>query len=128
MVHGTDIDPEDPEQTLGSYNEVQTGWSASQGLETPQSSLARETLENILRKVRKTETPSQIEENRRLPRYLVENVPVEVALEDRSIGSDSTWLIDFSNIQFNDWLAVNQFMVLRDRTTAGLTWCCSSTI
>ena len=107
MVHGTDIDPEDPEQALGSYNEVQTGWSASQGLETPQSSLARETLENILRKVRKTETPSLIEENRRLHRYLVENVPVEVALEDGSIGSDSTWLIDFSNIQSNDWLAVN---------------------
>jgi len=62
--------------------------------------------------VRQTETPSFIEENRRLHRYLVEGVPIEVAREDGSMGGDAARLIDFDDIEANDWLAVNQFTVI----------------
>ena len=74
--------------------------------------LPAETLEDVLRKVRQTETPSLVEENRRLHRYLVEGVPVEVAREDGSIGGDAARLIDHDDIEANDWLAVNQFTVI----------------
>ena len=71
-----------------------------------------ETLEEVLRKVQQTETPSLIEENRRLHRYLFEGVPVEVAREDGSIGGDVARLIDFHDMDANDWLAVNQYTVV----------------
>ncbi|MCY3841295.1 MAG: type I restriction endonuclease subunit R, partial [Gammaproteobacteria bacterium] len=74
--------------------------------------LRAETLGDVLRKVRQTETPSLIEENRRLHRYLVEGVPIEVVREDGSISGDTARLIDFNDIEANDWLAVNQFTVI----------------
>jgi len=39
-------------------------------------------------------------------------VPVEVAREDGSIGGDVARLIDFSDVDANDWLAVNQYTVI----------------
>ena len=69
-------------------------------------------MEEVLRKVQQTETPSLIEENRRLHRHLIEGVPVEIAREDGSIGGDVARLIDFDNADANDWLAVNQYTVV----------------
>ena len=66
----------------------------------------------MLRKVQQTETPSLVEENRRLHSYLIEGVPVEVPREDGSIGGDVARLIDFDDVDANDWLAVNQYTVV----------------
>ena len=66
----------------------------------------------MLRKVRQTETPSPIEENRRLHRCLIRGVPIEVPREDGSLGSDTARLIDFDDPEANDCLAVNQFTVI----------------
>ncbi len=54
-----------------------------------------ETMEDVLRKVRQAETPSLIEENLRLHRYLIEGVSIEVTREDGSIAGDVVRLIDF---------------------------------
>ena len=51
-------------------------------------------------------------ENRRLQRYPIEGVPIEVARGDGSIGGDAARLIDFDDIEANDWLAVNQFTLI----------------
>ena len=48
-------------------------------------------------------------------RYLIEGVPVEVAREDGSIGGDIARLIDFDDVDANDWLAVNQYTVIENR-------------
>ena len=56
-------------------------------------------------------------------------VPVEIAREDGSIGGDVARLIDFANMEANDWLAVNQYTVIEHgRRTGAPTWCCSSTV
>lgn len=39
-------------------------------------------------------------------------MPVEVAREDGSIGGDTARLIDFADVEANDWLAVNQYTVI----------------
>ena len=78
-----------------------------EALERLNPHLPTETLEDVLRKVRQTETPSFIEENRRLHRYLIEGVPIEIAREDGSMDGDAARLIDFDDIEGNDWLAVN---------------------
>ena len=112
ILHGLDIGPEGPAPERGSYDEVLLIGRFRDALIRLNPHLPAETLEDVLRKVRQTETPSLVEENRRLHRYLVEGVPVEVVQEDGSIGGDAARLIDFNDIETNDWLAVNQFTVI----------------
>lgn len=69
----------------------------------------------MFRKLLQSETPSLTEENRRLHRYIVEGVPVEVTRADGTIGGDSARLIDFGDLDANDWLAVNQFTVIENK-------------
>ncbi len=112
VVYGPDIGPEGTAPERGSYDEVLLAGRFREALARLNPSLPAETLEEVLRKVRQAETPSLVEENRRLHRYLIAGVPVEVAREDGSMGGDAARLIDFDDIEANDWLAVNQFTVI----------------
>ena len=112
VLHGPDISPDGPTPERVSYDQVLLTERLCEALERLNPHLPAETLEEVLRKVQQTETPSLIEENRRLHRYLIEGVPVEVAREDGSIGGDVARLIDFDNVEANDWLAVNQYTVV----------------
>ena len=117
VVHGPDIGPEGSAPERGSYAEVLLAGRLREALERLNPHLPAETLEDVLRKVRQVETPSLIEENRRLHRYLVEGVPAEVARKDGSVGGDTARLIDFADADSNDWLAVNQFTVVEGQKT-----------
>ena len=114
VLHGPDISPDGPTPERVSYDQVLLTERLIEALKRLNPQLSAETLEEVLRKVQQTETPSLIEENRRLHRYLTEGVPVEVAREDGSIGGDVARLIDFDDVDANDWLAVNQFTVIED--------------
>ena len=69
----------------------------------------------MLTKLTQAETPLLVEENRRLHRYLVEGVPVEVRREDGIVSGEHVRLIDFDAPEANDWLAVNQFTVIEGK-------------
>ena len=112
VLHGPDISPDGPTPERISYDQVLLTERLIEALKRLNPHLPTETLEEVLRKVQQTETPSLIEENRRLHRYLIEGVPVEIPREDGSIGGDVAWLIDFYDVDANDWLAVNQFTVI----------------
>ena len=73
-----------------------------------------EARHDALKKIIATETPSLIEENRRLHRALVEGIDVEFYAEDGTIRGDKVHLIDFDNIDANDWLVLNQFTVIEN--------------
>ncbi|TPN41796.1 type I restriction endonuclease subunit R [Mesorhizobium sp. B1-1-6] len=62
-----------------------------------------------------TVTPSLVEENRRIHRLLTEGVDVEFVVADGEIKGDKVWLIDFDNVDNNDWLVTNQFTVVEGR-------------
>ena len=112
VLYGPDISPDGSMPERGSYDRVLLTVRLREALARLNPHLPAETLEEVLRKLQQTETPSLIEENRRLHRYLIEGVPVEVAREDGSIGGDVAWLIDFGDMDGNDWLAVNQYTVI----------------
>ncbi|MCY3690095.1 MAG: type I restriction endonuclease subunit R [Gammaproteobacteria bacterium] len=112
VLHGPDIGPDGPKSERVSHDQVLLTGRLRKALERLNPNLPTETLEEVLRKLRQTETPSLIEENRRLHRYLTEGEPVEITREDGSIGGDVARLIDFDNTDANDWLAVNQFTVV----------------
>ena len=115
VLHGPDISPDGAAPERVSHDQVLLTERLREALERLNPHLPAETLEEVLRKVRQTETPSLVEENRRLHRYLIEGVPVEVAREDGSIGGDVARLIDFADVEANDWLAVNQYTVIEGR-------------
>src|SRR5262245_49836446 len=109
VLLGPDICPDGPKPERVSYDQVWLTARFRETLERLNPHLPPETLDEVLRKVQQTETPSLVEENRRLHRYLVEGVPVEVAREDGSIRGDTARLINFADEDANDWLAVNQY-------------------
>ena len=112
VLHGPDIGPKGTVSERGSYDEVLLTSRFRKALARLNPNLPVETMEDVLRKVRQTETPSLIEENRRLHRYLIEGVPIEVTREDGSIAGDVARLVDFDDFEANDWFAVNQFTVI----------------
>ena len=112
VLHGPDIAPEGYAPERVSYDQVVLIVRLRGALEHLNPHLPAETLEEVLRKVQQTETPSLIEENRRLHRYLIEGVAVDVAREDGSVGGDVARLIDLDDVEANDWLAVNQYTVV----------------
>jgi type I restriction enzyme R subunit len=76
--------------------------------------LTAQTRSEVLAKLRNAETPSLVAENRRLHRYLVEGVPVEVRRPDGTVSGEQARLIDLDDPDANDWLAVNQFRVIEN--------------
>ena len=112
VLHGQDISPDGSAPERTSYSQVVLPGRLRKALERLNPHLPSETLEEALRRLQQTETPSLTEENRRLHRCLVEGVPVEVIRGDGSIGGDAVRLIDFDDADANDWLAVNQFTVI----------------
>lgn len=68
---------------------------------------------DALRKVLATEKPSLVEENRRLHKLMVEGVDVEFYSEDGTIRGDKVRLVDFDDLNANDWLATGQFTVIQ---------------
>src|SRR5690606_11794783 len=98
-----------------SYDQVLLVDRFRKALKNLNPHLPAETLDEVLRKVQQAETPSLVEENRRLHRYLVDGVPVEITREDGTFGGDTAYLIDFTDPDRNDWLAVNQYTVIENR-------------
>ncbi len=115
VLHGPDISPDGPSPERTSYDQVILTSRLHKALKRLNPHLPDEALEEVLRKVQQTETPSLVEENRRLHRYLTDGVPVEIAREDGTVGGDTARLIDFTQADENDWLAVNQYTVIEGR-------------
>ena len=71
-----------------------------------------EAREDALRKVLRVGSPSLTQTNRAFHKMLRDGVPVEYPRADGSIAGDHVRLIDFDDVNANDWLAVNQFTVI----------------
>jgi type I restriction enzyme R subunit len=115
VLSGPDISPDGERPERASYGDVILMGRFRKALKKLNRHLPQETLEEVERKVLATETPSLVEENRRLHKYLIEGVPVEVPRDDGSIAGETACLIDFNEPDGNDWLAVNQYTVIENR-------------
>ena len=115
IAAGPDIGPDGTQPERAAYGEVLLLGRLRAAIARLNPGLAPEAQAAVLAKVTQSETPSLIEENRRLHRYLVEGVPVEVRRPDGSIGGELARLIDLHDVAANDWLAVNQFTVIENK-------------
>lgn len=67
--------------------------------------------EQAIRQLSISETPSLVEENRRIHRLIAEGVDVEFGSCDGEVKSDKLWLIDLEHPENNDFWVTNQFTV-----------------
>lgn len=116
VAAGPDIGPDGARPERAAYGETLLLPRLRAAIARLNPSLTPEAQGAVLAKVVQSEIPSLIEENRRLHRFLVEGVPVEVRRPDGSIGGEYARLIDLTNMAANDWLAVNQFTVIESKT------------
>jgi len=114
-VNGNDIGPDSGKPERTSYGDVLLLARLRAAVARLNPDLSDETLAEVISRVTRTETPSLVEENRRLHRYMVEGVPVEVRRDDGTIGGEQVRLIVFDDPDANDWLAVNQFTVIENK-------------
>lgn len=116
IAHGPDISPDGAAPERENYGQVMLTGRLRAALARLNPHLEPETLEGVVRRLQQAETPSLVEENRRLHRMLVEGVDVEITRPDGSIGGETARLADFANLASNDWLAVNQFTVIEGQS------------
>ncbi len=76
------------------------------------------TPKDVIRKVRQTlESPGEtdvLKANKQIHQWITEGFPAKVREESGEETTKLLWLIDFENIDNNDWLAVNQYSVQVD--------------
>jgi type I restriction enzyme R subunit len=74
-------------------------------------SIPYEAQEDALKKVLRADSPELVMNNYTFHKYLTEGVEIEYRKGDRIVG-DKVWLVDFSNVEANEFLAVNQFTII----------------
>lgn len=67
---------------------------------------------DAVRRLTQSELPNLLEENRRIHRLLTEGADVEYYAEDATLTAGKVRLIDFDTPSKNDWLVVQQFVVV----------------
>ncbi|MGE8257942.1 MAG: type I restriction endonuclease subunit R [Stenotrophomonas sp.] len=74
--------------------------------------LPPEARADAIRKLTQSELPNLLEENRRIHKLLIEGVDVEYYADDGVLTAGKVLLLDFERPESNDWLAVQQFVVI----------------
>jgi type I restriction enzyme R subunit len=110
--HGPQLVPGEPAAERESFGEVLLVGRLREAIRPLNLSIPEEAREEALRKVLRVGTPSLTQTNRAFHRMIRDGVDVEYPRGDGSIKGDKVLLVDFSDVQSNDWLVVNQFTVI----------------
>lgn len=112
-LNGPDIAPDGTNPERESYKEILLKERLLNALRRINPDIPQGALEETVKKVSRSESPTLIAENQRFHRLLTDGVDVEYRGSDRIIY-DKVWLFDFKNPENNEFLAVNQFTVVED--------------
>ncbi|MAY97858.1 MAG: deoxyribonuclease HsdR [Nocardioides sp.] len=111
---GPNIGPGGPAEEQASWDEVYLLGrlrAAGQRLNPDHVDLVDEAIKRL----RRAESQSELAENLRVHRVLVDGVPVEHRGADGQIRTTYVRLLDFDQPASNDWLAVNQVTIVGNR-------------
>jgi len=112
VAHGPHIAPGEPTAERDSFSEVLLVGRLRDAIQRLNPAVPGEARDEALRKVLRVATPSLSQANRAFHRMLRNGVPVEYPRPDGGIAGDHVRLVDFHDVNANDWLAVNQFTVI----------------
>ena len=106
-------DGRQPERTSHAEVVLQARLTAAVARLNP--AMPAEAQQDAIRKLLQVGFPALLEENRRLHRLITEGVAVEYYANDGTLTAASVRLIDFADPTQNDWLVVNQFVVIANQ-------------
>lgn len=78
-------------------------------------SIPNDAREAAIKQLLVSETPSLVEENRRIHRLFTDGVDVEFHDKEGALRGDKVWLLDFDDPENNDWAVTTQFTVIEGR-------------
>jgi type I restriction enzyme R subunit len=104
--------PGEPGAERGSFSEVVLAERLRSAIARLNTTLPEPARDEAFRKVLTVGTQSLERTNRAFHKMLRDGVPVEYNRPDGSIAGDFARLVDFSDPDKNDWVAINQFTVI----------------
>ena len=110
--HGPHLAPGEMAAERDSFSDVILAGRLRAAIWRLNPAIPEEARDEALRKVLRIGSPSLTHSNRAFHRLLRNGVPVEYPRPDGSIAGDDVRLVDFDDVNVNDWLAVNQFTVI----------------
>lgn len=109
-ILGTDISP-DGEHPERQYTDVVLTTRLRDAIDKLNPTITQDAKEDALKKVLRTESPNQLINNENFHRYLTDGVDVEVRTPN-GIRGEKVYIVDFTNPENNEFLAVNQFTII----------------
>ncbi|HQT00248.1 type I restriction endonuclease subunit R [Acidovorax sp.] len=106
------IGPDGKQPEREAYDEVVLKARLSAAVARLNPALPPEAQADAIRRLTQSELPNLLEENRRIHRLLTEGADVEYYADDGTLTAGKVRLIDFERPANNNWLAVQQFVVV----------------
>lgn len=110
------IGPDGKRPERGAYDEVVLAGRLREAVARLNPGVPLEGQAEAVRRLTQADLPNLLEENRRIHRLLTEGVDVEYYGDDGVLTAGKVRLLDFENAADNDWLAVQQFVVVAGQT------------
>lgn len=114
IIHGPEIAPGEPAAERAAYTDVLLVDRIKTAIAKLNPKIPAEALDDAFRKLVHMETPNQFENNRRFHQMLIDGIDVEFHAGGR-IVHDKVWLIDFTDADNNEFLAINQYTVIENK-------------
>lgn len=114
VAFGPDLAPDGDGAERPDYATVVLASRFRSALAAINPHLPATALEDVYRRVIRTDSPALVEDNKAFHKLLTEGVEVEYQDKNGTTRHDVAFLFDFSPADRNDWLVVNQFTVVED--------------
>lgn len=112
ILYGPDIS--EGEQKEREYTEVVLQDRLKKAVDAINSSIPADAREEAVKKVLRTYSVSMMVNNESFHRMLTEGIDVKFNMGEGKARTEKVWLIDFTNPDNNEFLAVNQFTVVEN--------------
>ena len=111
-VNGADISPEGMSQER-NFDEVVLKQRLRDAIKKINPNVPNDAQEDAIKKLLRSDSPSLFQNNYNIHKYLTEGVDVEYRKGDRIVG-DKVWLFDYEESNNNEFLVVNQFIIIEN--------------
>ena len=115
IVHGPDIAPDTLNAERTDYGQVVLEQRLRHSLARLNPDLPAGALEDAFRKLTRPEGPTLETRNRAFHRMLVDGVTMEYRTSEGAVRGAQSRVLDFEDLDNNDWIAVNQFTVVENK-------------
>ena len=112
-VYAPDIAPDSDRSERNSFEDVLLEGRLFSALQRINPTVPIPSLEEAIKVIKRINSPELITNNETFHRLLTEGVKVSYQKEGKDRG-DLVWLIDFNNVENNQFIVANQFTVIED--------------